>query len=725
MISDKFRHQLRHEAEIWRAEGLIDDFQYEQLSERYQFNSLDIAARNRFVTILIGLGSILIGLGVITFVAANWQDLPRTGKVTLLLSLFIGVNIAGFYLWRRPNGAQQRLGHGLLLLGALILGANMGLMGQMFHISSPFYELLLAWGVGVLAMAYSLRLTSLGVMSIILIWLGYWGFWGWSTSSLIEEEFFSWSSLMGQHMPLLAGLMFVPLAYWCRSGWIFALGAIAVISSLEANIQLFRFALFNGSSLKSVGWILAIAFALPPALLWGYDDSLWVYRRAFQPIARNLALFCLGVLFYLSSSTWFWSRLSDVPSVYQSTRLIWFFLLDALILSGLAIFEWLRLAWLPRKERSYQSENLTTIVIGVFIAIAALVPFWHISVAPISVLATFIFNVLLFLLAAGLMREGLAQGERRAFWSGMVLLTLRILSWFLLSATGLLFKSLIFILCGVGVISVGLWFERYVRTRERYSKKERGRSRCIAHKNTIGGLSMTHSPKSRSTTPVVEERQSQLPERLPAWRLWVPLLLQTGLILAAPAQPFYTQLTGKTVVLQTIPVDPYDPLRGYSQTLNYDISRLENLRRLPGWKDLVGQQAGKKSINSPPSSDYLATGTRLYVILEAPASAPSQPAKAWKPVRVSSERPTSLPANQIALKGKYTGSSIEYGLETYYMPESRRAQINQDIIQAQRGRQQQSVVVEVKVDAQGRAVPISFWVSDASGKGKALRNYRF
>jgi uncharacterized membrane-anchored protein len=51
------------------------------------------------------------------------------------------------------------------------------------------------------------------------------------------------------------------------------------------------------------------------------------------------------------------------------------------------------------------------------------------------------------------------------------------------------------------------------------------------------------------------------------------------------------------------------------------------------------------------------------------------------------------------------------------MPELRRDEINQDINQVQRGKQQQSSVVEVKVDAQGRAVPISFWVSK--------RNYRF
>lgn len=59
MASDEFRRQLRQEANQWQAEGLIAPDQYQQLSERYQFHTLDTAARNRFTLILIGLGSIL------------------------------------------------------------------------------------------------------------------------------------------------------------------------------------------------------------------------------------------------------------------------------------------------------------------------------------------------------------------------------------------------------------------------------------------------------------------------------------------------------------------------------------------------------------------------------------------------------------------------------------------------------------------------------------------
>ncbi|MEG4270319.1 MULTISPECIES: GDYXXLXY domain-containing protein [unclassified Microcoleus] len=213
----------------------------------------------------------------------------------------------------------------------------------------------------------------------------------------------------------------------------------------------------------------------------------------------------------------------------------------------------------------------------------------------------------------------------------------------------------------------------------------------------------------------------QLPpeaKRLPAWRMWVPLLLQIGLIAAVPATAVYTFITGKTVVLQTAPVDPYDFLRGYYQVLSYDISDLTNLQKLPGWKDLPTEKTlCPPGIVCPKNTHNLKPQTSFYVILESPKTAtnPGRP-QAWTPVRVSLENPGNLPANQIAIKGKYNGWQMEYGLETYYMPEDEREKVNQEISEAQR-KQRQSFLVEVKVDKTGHAVPVSLWVRD--------RNYRF
>ena len=465
---DNFRRQLRQEAELWKAEGLIDTEQYQQLSERYQFKNLETVARDRFLMVLIGVGSILLGLGVITFVAANWQAVSRELKFTLLLTLFFVVNISGFYLFRQPNQLNQRqhrLGKGLLLLGAVILGANMALLAQMFHISGSSYQLFLSWGLGVLAMAYSLRLTFLGLLAILLVQIGYWMglVEGWS--SLGE---FSWLWLMVQHMPLLAGLLFVPLAYWCRSSWIFVLAVVAVVTSVQFNLKPLEIMTYSTASL---GWACAIAFALPPALLWGYDDLIWpnLTTRVFQPFARNLALLFLLILFYILSYRWLWQ--TDSEQFQTNSPLSLLSLIDIVILSGLALFEWLYLVRQPTKGHFLKGMDLTTGIIACFIAITALVPFWHLSVSPIGTIAVITFNVMLTMLACGLIYKGLTQGQRSAFWGGMVLLTLQIINRMLEYDTNLLFKSFVFVVCGVGVITTGFWFERYLSTYKEDSRE--------------------------------------------------------------------------------------------------------------------------------------------------------------------------------------------------------------------------------------------------------------
>jgi uncharacterized membrane-anchored protein len=202
--------------------------------------------------------------------------------------------------------------------------------------------------------------------------------------------------------------------------------------------------------------------------------------------------------------------------------------------------------------------------------------------------------------------------------------------------------------------------------------------------------------------PIFPDTSVETRPAFPAWRFWVPLLLQIGLIVAVPSQDAYTYFTGRDVTLQTMPVDPYDFLRGYSQTLSYEISRKDALSKLPGGEIVSSQHNDRRQ--------------SFYVILQAPTATNTKPPSPWQPVRISVERPTNLPSNQVALQGQYQNWQVEYGLETYYMPADQRDDINDDIQRTQ-VRDQQAFVVDVKVDAQGNAVPVSLWVRD--------RNYRF
>jgi len=215
------------------------------------------------------------------------------------------------------------------------------------------------------------------------------------------------------------------------------------------------------------------------------------------------------------------------------------------------------------------------------------------------------------------------------------------------------------------------------------------------------------------------------------------MLFQTALILTVPAQAVYTQITGKTVILQTVPVDPYELLRGYSQTLRYNISSQESLRRLPGWQNLPKLKPNGNKLT------FIEPGTRLYVILAAPGEpALTKLPQAWKPVAVSLQRPSKLRPNQVALQGLAQNGFIQYGLETYYIPEDQREQINADLRAARLANQNQlqqaqsqidpaqpqeipPVVMEIKVNAQGDAVPVSLWTQVGKASKQQVRNYRF
>ena len=181
----------------------------------------------------------------------------------------------------------------------------------------------------------------------------------------------------------------------------------------------------------------------------------------------------------------------------------------------------------------------------------------------------------------------------------------------------------------------------------------------------------------------------------PLWRFVLPFLLQLAFVLIVPAQSAYTYNFGKLAVLQTAPVDPYDFLRGYSQTLRYNISRVSDLKRLD-------------------RSKKFKPGDICYVVLELNLTKTKSPPSPSKIAKITQEFPQDLTKSQVALKGKIEKyGHVSYGLETYYMPESQRNKINREISDLQRNTiGKRPFVVEIKVDRWGNSVPVSLWLEN-------------
>lgn len=453
MVSDKFRQQLRTEVQQWHDEGLIDNSLYEGLIQRYRLHDLENSARNRFILILFGLGCILVGLAAITLVSANWQGWSVVARTITLVSVFLIVNSLGFYLWQQEGDSwQYRAGQGLLLLGVLVLGANLGLMSQMFHQGGELYQLLLVWALGALVMAYGLKLTFLGVSAVII------GGWGYvlGIPYIYNPGQLTGYQLALQHFPILALILAIPLAYWCRSRWLYGLGIWIATIALEVNLIFLAIKLFD-AGVASAATIVAIATTLAPALLWAYR---YHPRPKFNSINQKSAILFISVVFYLFSFRWFWYSPPN-PGIEPMTLQDWFVVIDAIALIGVALYYWWRLGWRPGQ---IWKLDFASVALGIALMATAGIVWWNARFEALGVIAVVAFNSFLILLALGLIRYALIEGTRQGFWWGMLLIVAQILSRMLEYNTGLLLKAAVLFVCGAGAIAAGFWFERYLRS---------------------------------------------------------------------------------------------------------------------------------------------------------------------------------------------------------------------------------------------------------------------
>ncbi len=175
-VDRAFARKLRKEIEVWEQEGLVSPILKDRILAWYQMKARTQGQggdMGKFIATLSVLGSVLAGVGVILFVAANWSVLPVWGKLAVIFAPMVASYGAGFAL-RYERGDFPKVGAALIFLGSLLFGAGIFLVAQIYHLSVHFANGPLVWGLGVLPLAYLLRLQTLLFLSlsVLLVWLG-------------------------------------------------------------------------------------------------------------------------------------------------------------------------------------------------------------------------------------------------------------------------------------------------------------------------------------------------------------------------------------------------------------------------------------------------------------------------------------------------------------------------------------------------------------------------
>lgn len=153
----------------------------------------------------------------------------------------------------------------------------------------------------------------------------------------------------------------------------------------------------------------------------------------------------------------------------------------------------------------------------------------------------------------------------------------------------------------------------------------------------------------------------------------VGVALQIVMLLGMIASHAAPILTGDTLLLRVVPVDPRDLFRGDYVILGYEFSRVP-----------AGAIAG---LRQGASGRYPA-GHTVYVSL-----VPEPDGKHWKADKFSIHRPTSGKY----LRGKLIGHNrLEFGIESYYVQEGTGQKYERAI-------RSKKLSAEVKVASDGRA----------------------
>lgn len=239
------------------------------------------------------VAALLLGAGLIFWVAANWQDQTRAFKLHLLEGAVLIPSLAALF-WPRARTA-------LLLLATLALGGLLAFVGQTYQTGADPWQLFVTWAA--LALAWTLAARRDAMWALWLL-IGGVGLTLWSGDELLNPLL---SLLDGRRTRILL----TPVMW----------AAIFLLPLALPRLGLLR----PGATAAPLSWRLATLLALAAwcayalsGLFW--NDQLWQYffysllvamaaglawlKRPRDFVVLSLAVLTLDVLLVCGAARW-------------------------------------------------------------------------------------------------------------------------------------------------------------------------------------------------------------------------------------------------------------------------------------------------------------------------------------------------------------------------------------------------------------------------------------
>ncbi len=275
-----YRDKVMRDVMRWAERGLIAPDAVEAIRA-------DLAARRSGFNLpqaLALLGGILLVLAALTFVGANWTEIPRLVRLLLLGAALVVSYAAAVRFYLSDHSA---FGQVALLVGCGVYGASIMLVAQMYHVSGNPVDAVLAWALGTTLAAAAFRAPAVWVLAFALFAL-------WSLWIVRDTEAVHWA-----YLAVLAGM--AGLAWWmpfAAARYLVALAVCAwvlLLSPLEGA--------YEGQYVTlAIGLVIAAAGAAAMFLRDGVPESVRLLAPVTMLSGYVIAFGALFVLQFLDES---------------------------------------------------------------------------------------------------------------------------------------------------------------------------------------------------------------------------------------------------------------------------------------------------------------------------------------------------------------------------------------------------------------------------------------
>lgn len=130
---------IEKKLDVWTKEKLITGAQKKAVLEYEE----RLKSRSLLYTLLF-LGGFCFGLGIISLIAYNWQDISPAAKLVIY---FVMLAATGGAAVSASFGSRRLLSETLLFVYALLVLAGIGLIGQIYQLTAHGLRALLFWAV--------------------------------------------------------------------------------------------------------------------------------------------------------------------------------------------------------------------------------------------------------------------------------------------------------------------------------------------------------------------------------------------------------------------------------------------------------------------------------------------------------------------------------------------------------------------------------------------------